>query len=157
MKNFIKSLALLIFVIVIASCSKDAVENNEAPGTDLTHTTTVENSRKKIKVDLTLTSNEGCEVHIVGEIDVNISVLGSVTVNGFEGSVEFSGSGDCPNGTLTFGKSRASESLTVYLDGRTCRDLSKVTWEGPRDAARILNEERSNDAIVNAIKNLSCQ
>ncbi len=153
MKKFIKTTALFVFVLLLSACSKDNIETQTSTNADLQQETTTNNSRKKIKVDVTLTSNEGCEIHIQGDLDVDISIFSGVTINGFEGTVSFSGSGDCPNGSLTFGRrGRGSESLVVYLDKDNCKDLTTVTWEGPEDVARILNEERSNIAIVNAIK-----
>jgi len=151
MKNFIKTTVLFVFVLLLSACSKDNIESQQPTNADLQQEVTTNNSRKKIKVDVTLTSNEGCEIHIQGDLDVDISIFSGVTINGFEGTVSFSGGSGCPNGSLTFG-GRSNGSLVAYLDRNTCKDLTKVTWEGPSEVADILNEERSNIAIVNAIK-----
>jgi len=48
-----------------------------------------------VPIDIHLTSKDGCEFHILGEY--------SYWGGGFTGTVTASGSGDCPNGTWTFG------------------------------------------------------
>ncbi|AEA45276.1 hypothetical protein [Fluviicola taffensis] len=60
------------------------------------------NNKKKIHIDITLTSKNGCKFHIVGNYN-------SWTGN-FTGNVYASGKNGCPEGTFTFG-------LAVHDDG----------------------------------------
>ena len=73
-------------------------------------------------VDITLTSNDGCKFHIVGEVEV--SWTGGF--ESFSGTVTASGDGPCPNGTWTFGMTVVpdpngeNERLTGYKFSGNC-------------------------------------
>lgn len=61
-------------------------------------------NQKRIHIDITLTSKEGCKFRIVGNYNT--------WTGSFTGTLTVSGKNGCPNGTFSFG-------LTVHADGTT--------------------------------------
>jgi len=107
-----------------------------------------------IHVDTTLTSANGCSVHIVG--DLNFGWFPWPHFNSFTGSVTISGSHGCPNGTLTFSKSTGEDLLVTPDDESPC-NTTLLTWSGTNSSfVDILNETAINDALV-AIINSACE
>ncbi|MEO0075553.1 MAG: hypothetical protein ABIK31_05530 [candidate division WOR-3 bacterium] len=52
----------------------------------------------KKHIDMNVKSKEGCNVYIVGDLEIK----GLLKVTGFKGTITISGSGSCPNGTMHF-------------------------------------------------------
>ncbi len=90
------------------------------------------NSLKKIKINITLKSKEGCKFVIKGDYNTWTGT--------FTGTVTASGPGDCPEGTFTFG-------LVIHDDGSS--DI-----RGDNEFTSILKEDKELlSDLINAIKN----
>jgi hypothetical protein len=104
------------------------------------------------KVDITLTSSNGCKYHIKGTVH-----YGPWTTPGFVGTVTVSGDKPECNGIIPFDEgdlgSRTTGRLTVALNTTDLRNLSRITWSGsPLAAADFLNTDESNRAICEAVR-----
>jgi hypothetical protein len=106
--------------------------------------------KKEKHIDYTFTSNEGCTVHIVG--DVSYSLL-PPKITGFTGTVTLGGPKNCPKGTLTFGNT--SKSLTVRFDSESVCTVSNMIWEGKNESfLSALNDARLVKGLVAEINRL---
>jgi hypothetical protein len=104
-------------------------------------------------VDLTWTSNEGCTVHIVGDVDFNI--FPKIQINSFTGTVAISGSHGCPNITLSFSPHHISnnqETVDYSFDTDDPCTLLTVTWSNADNSyLDLLNNPGFNIVLVNDI------
>jgi hypothetical protein len=103
---------------------------------------------KKIHIDRTLTSNEGCTVHIVGDVDITII---PPRFNSFSGSVTLGGGGSCPSGTLTFTNVAISD-LIVTFNSDSPETLTSLNWTGPSYATDILNQDCIMRPLIEELK-----
>ena len=120
-----------------------------------TESATTEEYFKKIKVDVTLVSSNGCEVHIEGTLDVDIWAM---EINGFEGTVTISGGAGCPNGSMTFNRVANTADATISIDSNTCGKVGDVQFAASSKFSSfisIVNEPQIRSAITNSI-NSSC-
>lgn len=78
------------------------------------------------RVHVTLTSVEGCNVTIDGDVSYTIF---PPAITGLTGTVTFSGNPSCPSGTLTFKKASASlsPSTDLLVTLNSCQLLRGVT------------------------------
>ena len=104
---------------------------------------------RKIHIDVVLISNEGCEVHLVGELTYTIFPLAIIN---FTGTATISGPGDCPHKTVSFNSS-SLESLTAVLNSYDPAQLTTVTWSGGSEAvATLLNQPEINKQLVTELR-----
>ncbi len=105
-------------------------------------------------VDVSITSTQGCTVHIVGEVDYSLIPPG---INGFEGTVTISGGKGCPNGTLTFtfDERATNNQLSIHLDSNEIGKISSVNWIGINtDIISVLNDTNVNAELVELLNGL---
>ncbi|MEL6695308.1 MAG: hypothetical protein AAF135_01855 [Bacteroidota bacterium] len=110
----------------------------------------------KRHVDITLTSNEGCLLHIEG--DITYTIL-PPNITGFSGSVTVSGEGDCPNGKVTFGlvNSRESEhadkDITLNLDSQNIYAMNDLKWRrNITPVPKALNSKESREQLLQELR-----
>jgi len=108
---------------------------------------------KKVYVNTTLTSTNGCNVHIQGWVEFTIIPPKFI---GFEGTVTISGPKGCPNGTLNFTRlAGGSEDLLATPDVDDVCTLETLTWSGNNtDFVNILNESSINSLLVAELNNM---
>ena len=104
-------------------------------------------------IDVTFTSNQGCVVHIVG--DLTLTVSWPPKVKKFNGTVTVSGPRGCPNGTLTFGNVSISSNQIIVdysFDSDDPCVISNVTWSNADPIyLDLLNDPACIQLLVNSI------
>lgn len=135
-----KCLAFLLFF-----CSLMSFEQMPSSSKDISDIS--KKPFKKVYVNTTLTSNQGCSVHIQGWVEFTLLPPKFI---GFEGTVNISGPRGCPTGTLTF--SRVAGGTADLLATPNVDDvctLQTLSWTGGNsDFVNILNETAINASIV---------
>jgi hypothetical protein len=107
----------------------------------------------KKKVNVTITSTNGCSVHIVGIVTFTIF---PPEITDFDGTVTISGAGHCPNVTLTF-KRTAGEDLQITPNSDDPCSVTDVTWSGSNnDVVNILNEQGVRNVVIQELQSV-CQ
>lgn len=108
-------------------------------------------------IDVTLTSQEGCIIHIVG--DLNYSII-PPKVKGFHGTITISGPKGCPNVTLTvnYGNRQAEPGYaSIDFDTDDICAISTVKWYG---ADPVINDLQANtqlnETLIAALKEGIC-
>lgn len=106
----------------------------------------------KKSIDITLTSGEGCTVHIVGTVSFRVIPL---EITNFTGTVSMSGPGDCPNGTLTFSNQAIDDpDILAALNSLNPCQATQVNWSYNASWNRILNSPEVNNAVVEEINSI---
>ncbi len=86
MKSFILTISIMLMSLTnVMAYDVHSISNDE--------------NLAMLNIDITLTSKDGCEFHITGELD--LTWTGGF--EGFTGTVTASGGEGCPNGTWVFG------------------------------------------------------
>jgi hypothetical protein len=101
-------------------------------------------------IDITLTSNQGCIVHIVGEL--NFTML-PPKISSFNGTVTIGGPKGCPTGVLTFGT--VNKGLSVRFDNESVCAVTLAEWRGSNETVvNLLNEKELVKGLVATINQL---
>jgi hypothetical protein len=108
-------------------------------------------------VDASITSKEGCLIHIVGNVEYSLI---PPAITGFSGTITISGSGDCPNTSLTFGMApphgSSGEELDVSFDDKNLYKVSEVIWsKGTKPVPKILKEDIVNETLIKEFKRIA--
>ena len=96
---------------------------------------------KELPVDITVTTSEGCQFHIVGTADVTIAIpFRNSTINAFTGTITMSGPGDCPQGefNVTFGM-LSGVPETTPLSPEEMQELHQKLWDDPNIQTEVAN------------------
>ncbi|MCS6794851.1 MAG: hypothetical protein NZ516_02725 [Raineya sp.] len=111
-----------------------------------------ENLFKK-KIDITLVSQEGCTIHIVGVVTFE---LFPPKITDFDGTVTISGPGNCPNGTLTLGDGKRSTATIIFVpDSYTLGEITDVTWRGSNPVfISVLNQDHIKRTFIEALNEM---
>ncbi len=103
----------------------------------------------KVLKDYTLTTPGGCKIVVNGDLGI---VAGT-----FTGTVTISGK-SCPiTGTFEFKSATApsypiGHDLTMSFDKKDIAEVSKITWSGNSEVAKLLNEETVNRELCGFIR-----
>lgn len=107
----------------------------------------------KKKVNVTITSTNGCSVHIVGVVTFT---LFPPEITDFDGTVTIGGPGHCPHVTLTFQKTAGADLQITPNSDDPCA-VTDVSWTGSDgDVVNILNEGNSRNVITQELQ-LLCE
>jgi hypothetical protein len=111
---------------------------------------------KTAKVDIVITSANGCRVHIKGTIKYTIF---PPEVKSFTGTVSISGSGGCPNTVLTFAKSNEQEEnsdVLIDFDTEDVCSVTRIIWYSDMhpETVELLNDNLINLEIVRKLNSL---
>lgn len=106
------------------------------------------------KIDRTITSKEGCTLHIVGDVELTWDLK----IKAFHGTVTLGGGPGCPKGTLTFARSvfegggpggpRKPDLLVTFDDPHLDR-LKKIQFKkGTTSVPKMLIAKETSDRLV---------
>ena len=108
-------------------------------------------------IDLTLHSNNGCTIRIVGNL--SYTLLG-FAVTGFTGQIIISGQGTCPNTTLTVSyavRTAAPGYTGMFVDKPELCSVTSVKWfPSDKRVNDLLNDKAVSDALVQEMKKGVC-
>jgi hypothetical protein len=115
------------------------------------------------KVNLTMTSSEGCIFRIKGEVDYSII---PPRINHFNGTVQVSGGEGCPHGTFNFslaapgddgqgGDRTKNPDIALQIDQRNIYTLQQIKWvKFQKQVPEGLNSQIVLKTIVAELKDL---
>lgn len=124
-KSSILSLAFLCFSAPVNAFQLNPIEK------------TANMKRAKIKVDITITSKEGCKFRVKGEVEYSIW-------NGFEsftGTITASGGDGCPTGTWVFGMATNPNNDGYIFYGEN--PFVKILKDEPKTLSKLVKEFES--------------
>jgi|tagenome__1003787_1003787.scaffolds.fasta_scaffold17861458_1 hypothetical protein len=104
-----------------------------------------------MKIDLTLTTPGGCTIKIKGDYDIFADKNGA---HGFTGGIDLSGTCPIKNGHYDIKSATVPghRGLTATLDTEDPAKMSKMTWHGHTEVAKILNEPTVNGELCSFVR-----
>jgi hypothetical protein len=105
-------------------------------------------------IDVTITSTNGCIVHIIGDVEWTLI---PPAITDFHGSVTISGGISCPVGTMNFRiakpESGYNRDIIAKFDKKDIRKISSIKWTGKdKGVIDLLSKKNVNQQICKAIK-----
>lgn len=155
-----KKLFLFAFILVIGGIDYIHSENNSL------NTLSIEKEEAfygKKRINVTITSDEGCDVHIQGTVSYSLI---PPQVTGFSGSVSISG-GNCPDVTMTFSSmivnnpetlpEVSNAPLVLELDTGNCGEINQARFIENNETAYFLNNSTKVSSTLVRELNSSCR
>lgn len=107
----------------------------------------------KKHINHTITSNEGCKFHIVG--DVEFTIIPPSFTN-FKGTITMSGSGKCPNGKVTFGVANPNgensgdndTDIILHVNSYNIYQVNEINWKKNLESVPKQLESKGINAVL---------